>query len=223
MMVLGVYELEVEIAGIPILSDVNLDLRAQDIAGLIGRNGAGKTTLMRALMGVAQSRKGSVTVDGMDVTRAPGHRRARMGIGYMPEDRRLVPELSVEENLLVPAWATGAEDVPGRLAWVYELLPEVKEFAGRRALQLSGGQQKLVALARALIAGRKLLLLDEPFEGVAPVLARRLAEAVAQLKGTGLSVLVSESDLVHAEHLVNRLFVIERGVVREVARGGNGQ
>jgi branched-chain amino acid transport system ATP-binding protein len=134
-----------------------------------------------------------------------------------------VPELSVEENLLVPAWATGAEDVPARLAWVYELLPEVKEFAGRRALQLSGGQQKLVALARALIAGRKLLLLDEPFEGVAPVLARRLAEAVARLKGTGLSVLVSESDLVHAEHLVNRLFVIERGVVREISRGGNCQ
>jgi branched-chain amino acid transport system ATP-binding protein len=147
----------------------------------------------------------------------PPHRRARIGVGYMPEDRRLVPELSVEENLLVPAWATGADEVTARLAWVYDVLPEVREFRDRSPAQLSGGQQKLAALARALLAGRRLLMLDEPFEGVAPVLARRLAEAVARLKGQGLSVLLSESDFVHAADLVTRLFVIERGVVREVA------
>jgi branched-chain amino acid transport system ATP-binding protein len=131
----------------------------------------------------------------------------------MPEDRRLIPDLTVEENVLVPAWATGDVEGRGRLAFVYDILPEVKEFAQRRALQLSGGQQKLVALARALICGRRLLVLDEPFEGVAPALARRLVEAIAALKATGVSVLLSESDYVHSGDLINSLYVIERGVV----------
>jgi branched-chain amino acid transport system ATP-binding protein len=216
---LTVDRLSVDIAGVHILSEIEMSLGDGEIAGLVGRNGAGKTTLMRAIMGVAPSRSGSIAFDGRDLTRLAAHRRAGLGFGYMPEDRRLVPGLGVAENLLVPAWATRCEDVEERLAFVYDLLPEVRDFAARKASQLSGGQQKLVALARALMAGRRLLLLDEPFEGVAPVLARRLAEAVARLKGTGLSVLLSESDFVHAADLVNRLFVIERGEVREVKSG----
>jgi branched-chain amino acid transport system ATP-binding protein len=216
---LTVAKLSVDIAGVHILSEIEMSLGDGEIAGLVGRNGAGKTTLMRAIMGVAPSRSGSIAFDGRDLTRLAAHRRAGLGFGYMPEDRRLVPGLGVAENLLVPAWATRCVDVEERLAFVYDLLPEVRDFAARKASQLSGGQQKLVALARALMAGRRLLLLDEPFEGVAPVLARRLAEAVARLKGTGLSVLLSESDFVHAADLVNRLFVIERGEVREVSPG----
>jgi branched-chain amino acid transport system ATP-binding protein len=216
---LSVEKLSIDIAGIRILSDVYLRVGSDEIAGLVGRNGAGKTTLMRSIMGLTQRRSGSIMFDGQDLARIAPHQRARIGVGYMPEDRRLVPALTVEENLLVPAWATGADEVIARLAWVYELLPEVREFRDRSAAQLSGGQQKLVALARALLVGRRLLMLDEPFEGVAPVLARRLAEAVARLKGQGLSVLLSESDFVHAADLVTRLFVIERGVVREIAPG----
>lgn len=216
---LTVSNLSVDIAGVHILSGIEMSLGDGEIAGLVGRNGAGKTTLMRAIMGVAPSRSGSIAFDGRDLTRLAAHRRAGLGFGYMPEDRRLVPGLGVAENLLVPAWATRCDDVEARLAFVYDLLPEVRDFAARKASQLSGGQQKLVALARALMAGRRLLLLDEPFEGVAPVLARRLAEAVARLKGTGLSVLLSESDFVHAADLVSRLFVIERGEVREVKSG----
>ncbi len=131
----------------------------------------------------------------------------------MPEDRRLIPELTVQENVLVPAWANHDEDAAERLDFVYGILPEVQQFAPRRALQLSGGQQKLVALARALMCGRRLLLLDEPFEGVAPALARRLVEAIAALRATGVSVLLSESDYVHSGDLIDRLYVIERGVV----------
>lgn len=215
---LVISDLHFSLAGQPLFQGASATLPDGHKVGLVGRNGAGKTTLMRSIMGLARPRAGRIRFHGEDITDLLGHRRARMGIGYMPEDRRLVPELTVEENVLLPAWATGIEDVDERLASVYRVLPEVRDFAGRRSLQLSGGQQKLVALARALLAGRSLLLLDEPFEGVAPVLARRLVEAIGELKTMGLPILLSESDVVHSRDLVDRLFVIERGVVREVSK-----
>ena len=151
--------------------------------------------------------------ESRDLLAIPTHERARLGIGYMPEDRRLIPELTVEENVLVPAWAARLPDAGSRLQKIYELIPEVKAFAPRKGLQLSGGQQKLAALARALMCGTRLLLLDEPFEGVAPALAQRLAEVVAGLKREGLSVLLSESDLQHSERLVDRVIAIDRGFI----------
>lgn len=199
----------------PILRQVSLDLAKGQMAGLVGRNGAGKTTLLRSIMGLLKPASGSIAIHGEDVTKLPGFQRARMQVGYMPEDRRLVPELTVEENVMVPAWATDIEDAAKRLARIYELMPEVANFRERRALQLSGGQQKLVAFARALMCGQQLLLLDEPFEGVAPALSHRLVEVLVALKAEGLSVLLSESDYTHSAHLVDRLFVIERGVVEE--------
>jgi branched-chain amino acid transport system ATP-binding protein len=131
----------------------------------------------------------------------------------MPEDRRLIPDLTIEENLLVPAWAVKAPDARNRLERVYTMVPELREFAPRKGLQLSGGQQKLAALGRALMSGRKLLLLDEPFEGVAPALAQRLVEVVSNLKQEGLTVILSESDLQHSERMVDRVLVIDRGAV----------
>ena len=214
---LRIDSLDVAIESVGILRGVNLTVGSGRFAGLIGRNGAGKTTLMRSVMGILTWRAGGIEFDGQPLAGVPAYARARLGIGYMPEDRRLIPELTVEENVLLPAWATLAPDAAARLQRVYTMIPEVGNFAQRKALQLSGGQQKLVALARALMCGDKLLLLDEPFEGVAPVLARRLAEVIAGLKRAGLTVILSESSVTHARELLDDIFVIDRGVVARSA------
>jgi branched-chain amino acid transport system ATP-binding protein len=206
--------LDVSIGAVSILRNVNMELPPARFTGLVGRNGAGKTTLMRAIMGILPARNGSIHFKSKTLDTTATHVRAREGIGYMPEDRRLVPHLTVEENVLMPAWAAGRSDASARLAKVYEMIPEVEAFASRKAVMLSGGQQKLVALARALMCGTQVLLLDEPFEGVAPVLARRLAEVISGLKQEGLSILLTESDLSHSKELLDALYIIDRGEVR---------
>ena len=196
-----------------VLDGVTLDLPTGVMAGLIGRNGAGKTTFMRAVMGLIARMDGRIAFGDDDLTNLPAHRRAGLGIGYMPEDRKLVPEFTAEENVLLPAWSTGMGDARDRLEWVYGLMPEVANFRERRANQLSGGQQKLVALARALLCGKRMLLLDEPFEGVAPALAQRLAQIIARLKDEGMPVLIADSNEQHVRDLIERTFLIERGSV----------
>jgi branched-chain amino acid transport system ATP-binding protein len=210
--VLKVENLSVSIAAMQILRGVSLEVPSGAMIGLIGRNGAGKTTLMKAVMGLLKA-GGTVRFEERELLSVPTHARARLGIGYMPEDRRLIPDLTVEENVLVPAWAAALPDAPERLRKIYEYIPELTELAPRKGLQLSGGQQKLAALARALMCGTRLLLLDEPFEGVAPALAQRLAEVVANLKREGMSVMLSESDLQHSERLVDRVVTIDRGAI----------
>jgi len=197
-----------------IVREASLSVADGEMCGLIGRNGAGKTTLIRALMGLVPAR-GQATLDGQELTRLPDHRRPHLGIGYMPEDRRLVPEFTAEQNIRFPVWSLGLKDAERRLAWILGLMPEVEPLRGRRALQLSGGQQKLVALGRALMAGRRLLLLDEPFEGLAPALARRLAEVIFALKETGEApaVLIADSNETHTKDLLDRAYRIERGAV----------
>ena len=209
---LKVENLSVSIAAMQILRGVSLEVPSGAMIGLIGRNGAGKTTLMKAVMGLLKA-GGTVRFEERELLSVPTHARARLGIGYMPEDRRLIPDLTVEENVLVPAWAAALPDAPERLRKIYEYIPELTELAPRKGLQLSGGQQKLAALARALMCGTRLLLLDEPFEGVAPALAQRLAEVVANLKREGMSVMLSESDLQHSERLVDRVVTIDRGAI----------
>lgn len=210
---LSIEALDVSIKAVRILRGVSLHIGPGQMAGLIGRNGAGKTTLMRAIIGALPAGAGTISLGGQPLDRIDSHRRARLGIGYMPEDRRIIPQLTVEENVLLPAWAAGTAGAAARLARIYALIPEVAALKDRKGLQLSGGQQKLVALARALMSGTRLLLLDEPFEGVAPVLALRLAEVVGQLRSEGVSVLLSESDLSHSRKLLDVVFPIDRGQV----------
>jgi branched-chain amino acid transport system ATP-binding protein len=215
--VLSIDKLSVSIASMQILRAVSLEVPAGSMTGLIGRNGAGKTTLMKTVMGLLKASGGRIDCSGSDLLKIPTHGRARLGIGYMPEDRRLIPELTVEENVLVPAWAAGLQDARLRLGKIYEYVPEMRELGPRKGSQLSGGQQKLAALARALMCGTRLLLLDEPFEGVAPALAQRLAEVVAGLKREGMAIMLSESDLQHSERLVDRVVVIDRGSIGKAA------
>ena len=214
---LKVESLDVSIKSVRILRGVGLTLERGQLIGLIGRNGAGKTTLMRAIMGILPPTAGAITFEGASMQGVPSFRRARAGMGYMPEDRRIIPQLSIEENVSLPAWAAGQAHPEERLRRIYEMIPEVGQLKDRKGLQLSGGQQKLAALARALMSGTKLLLLDEPFEGVAPVLAKRLAEVVAMLRTEGLSVILSESDLSHSRKLIDVVYHIDRGQVTRAA------
>lgn len=210
---LKVEGLDVNIGATQILRGVSIEVPTGTMCGLIGRNGAGKTTLLRAIMGALKARAGALEFDGENLRTSPAHRRAHIGIGFMPEDRRLVPQLTSEENILLPVWSTGAKDSAKRLEWIYELMPEVAEFRNRGSTELSGGQQKFVAFARALMAGTKLLMLDEPSEGIAPVFAQRMVEIMSNLKAQGESVLVAESNDKHITDLLDRSFVIERGSI----------
>ena len=214
---LEVRGLTVDIGAIPILRGASLDLNNGEIVGLIGRNGAGKTTFLRALMGLLEAKSGQMAFDDVELTAVPAQRRAHLGIGYMPEDRKLVPSLTAEENIQTPVWSMNIADWESRLAWIYKIMPEAEQFRDRPSNSLSGGQQKLVALARALMVGHKLLLLDEPSEGIAPALAQRMGAILKDLKSEGVSILVAESNVHHVSDLIDRMFVIERGAVAEQA------
>ncbi len=180
---LSVSGIEVTLAGARVLRGLSLEVPKGQTVGLVGHNGAGKTTTLRAIMGLIRSR-GRVLIDGKPVESWEPAKRARHGTGYVPEDRRLINTLSVAENLRLPAEACGATpaEVERRLRAVCALLPELEHLVRRPAGVLSGGQQKMVALGRALMIGERLLLLDEPFQGLAPALARRYAEALSALR-----------------------------------------
>ena len=209
---LSVDDIRVSIKGFVILRGISLDIPPGGLVALVGRNGAGKTTTLKSIMGIVPVSAGGIHLDGDDLLRIPGYRRAQRGIGYMPEDRRLIGALTVEDNVLLPAWASGLEGGQDRLASIYQLMPDVRELAGRRASQLSGGQQKLVALARALMSGTKLLLLDEPFEGLSPAFGEKLAGTIQELQQAGLSVLMAESDLKRIS-FCDTIYTIERGEI----------
>ena len=217
---LRVEGITVSIGAVTVLRRLSLSVQAGAIVGLVGRNGAGKTTTLRTIMGLTRVDGGQIRLNDHDLSSKSPHARARLGIGYLPEDRRLVGALSVYDNLLIPAQVTWDAAWSERLNRVFALLPEVEQLSGRRAMTLSGGQQKLVALARSFVNGRKLLLLDEPFEGVSTALSRRLARIVAEFQKLEpeAAVLVAESDLKRIGMLTQSALLIERGeVVDELA------
>ncbi|WP_247881276.1 ABC transporter ATP-binding protein [Skermanella sp. TT6] len=208
---LAVDGVHVVIQSVTALRGFGMTAAPGEMIGLVGRNGAGKTTMMRTIMGHLAPVQGHIRVDGTDLRTVARHHRADLGIGYMPEDRGLIPALTVEENILLPTWVTKRLDGRQRLDFVYGIMPELKAMRERKALLLSGGQQKMVALGRALAVGTRLLLLDEPFEGVAPALSQRLSEVISALKGKDLAVVISQSDLNHSQSLFDREYIIERG------------
>ena len=198
-----------------ILREVSLALGEGEAICLVGRNGAGKTTTIDSIMGLLPVRSGRVAFRERDITRMPAHERALLGIGYAPEDCGIFPDLSVEENFQITSWlttsrSTARRDLDDR---VFTVFPEVKGFMTRRGLHLSGGQKKMVAITRAMSLRPLVLLLDEPFEGLAPVVVTRFIEAVRTIKSMGISVLIAESNLVNATRVADRLYAIDRGEI----------
>jgi len=205
-----------------ILREVSLRVGDGESICLVGRNGAGKTTTIDSIMGLLPVRSGRVTFRDRDITRLPAHQRALAGIGYAPEDCGIFPDLSVEENFQITSWivpprASARRGLDDR---VFSVFPEVKGFMARRGLHLSGGQKKMVAITRAMSLAPSILLLDEPFEGLAPVVVTRFIEAVRTIKAMGISVLIAESNLVNAARVCDRLYAIDRG---EIIFQGNPQ
>jgi branched-chain amino acid transport system ATP-binding protein len=203
-----------------ILRNVALRVADGESVSLVGRNGAGKTTTIESIMGLLPVRSGRITFNGGDISRLPAHERARLGIGYSPEDAGIFPDLTVEENFEISQWLarpvkTTAGDPAGGSPTerVYALFPEIKTFLSRRGLHLSGGQKKMVAIGRALVLWPSILLLDEPFEGLAPVVVTRFIDAVKRIKGMGISLLIAESNLANALRIADRVYAIDRGEI----------
>lgn len=197
-----------------ILFDVDLVVGEREVVALVGRNGAGKSTTIKAVMGIQVSRTGAVRFAGRDVSRLPAYMIARLGIGYVPEERRVFPDLTILENLEVgrqparegaPTWTPEA---------LFEIFPNLAELRHRPAGQSSGGEQQMLAIARTLMGNPRLVLLDEPSEGLAPVIVEQMAVAVGKLKQEGLAVLLSEQNLRFAGAVADRAYVIESGHIR---------
>jgi len=202
-----------------ILHGVSIDVGANEVVCLVGRNGAGKTTTIDSIMGLLPVRAGEISFGGENLSRLPPHERAKRGIGYSPEDCGVFPDLSVGENLMISRWL--GEEVAKRRGGphanaeeqAFAVFPEVKNLLARRGLHLSGGQRKMVAVARAMMLSPKLLLLDEAFEGLAPVIVNRFTEAVMKIKALGVSILMAESHLTAATRIGDRLYAIDRGEI----------
>jgi branched-chain amino acid transport system ATP-binding protein len=196
-----------------VLFGVELGLARGEVAALMGRNGAGKTTTLKAIMGLLPPRAGSVRFAGRDIAGLASYRIARMGLGYVPEDRRIFTDLTVMENLEVGrrAGAGGSAWTPDRL---FAIFPNLAEMRNRRAGAMSGGEQQMLTIARTLMGNPLAVLLDEPSEGLAPVIVEQMAEAVLSMKAEGISVLVSEQNLDFAATVADRALILEKGTVR---------
>ena len=217
---LDVERIETYRGTLKVLRGVSVHVGAAESVALVGRNGAGKTTTIETIMGLLPARAGAVNFQGKPITRIPAYQRARLGIGYAPEDAGIFPDLTVAEHFHMCEWLTPATRVgPGNdgrdnvEASIFSIFPEVRACLQRRGLHLSGGQKKMVAVARAMALSPSILLLDEPFEGLAPVVVSRLIEAVRQIKSMGISLLIAESNLINAVRVADRLYAIDRGEI----------
>ena len=197
-----------------ILFDVSLAVNAGEVVVLLGRNGAGKSTTLKSIIGVVPAARGEITFQGARIERQPAYRIARMGLGYVPEERRIFTDLTVLENLEVGKQAPRA----GAPTWDFEklgaLFPNLKEMPDRPGGRMSGGEQQMLTIARTLMGNPLCVLLDEPSEGVAPVIVDQMAEAIRGLKAAGVAILLSEQNLHFASEVADRAYIIEKGRIR---------
>ena len=200
-----------------VIHGISLEVEAGEIVCLLGRNGAGKTTTLRSIMGLTPPRSGRVTFKGEEVTGRQPFEVARLGIGYVPDDRRIFPDLTVEENLEIVRRVT-RRDGRWTIQGVYELFPGLSELRGNRGSGLSGGEQKMLAIGRALMGNPTLLILDESSEGLSPLMVRTLVEAIRQIRQEGVTLLLADQNLKFARRVADRGYIIEKGNIRYAGR-----
>jgi ABC-type branched-subunit amino acid transport system ATPase component len=226
-MMLTLENLGVDLAGTSVLRSVNTKFEGGTTVAVVGRNGAGKTTLLRAIMGLVNLKSGQIMLGNERLDRQSAHKRAGHGIGYAPEDRVIYPTFTVEENLRLPCEVLrlGSADTGQRLEAVLEVVPQLKDMLRRSGAALSGGQGKMVALGRALMVGSSVVLLDEPFQGLAPVLAQQYGEAMGRLRSVrpDLCVIVTESNASLLKGVPDRVIKLERGALEESISDAAGQ
>jgi branched-chain amino acid transport system ATP-binding protein len=197
-----------------VLHGVTLTARAGEVVSLLGRNGAGKSTTLKAIVGLVEVTRGAITLEGRALRGLPTHAISRAGIGWVPEDRRIFADLSVRENLAVGEAGAGEAGRPWPVERVFTLFPKLATLADQRGGSLSGGEQQMLTIARTLMTGPRLLLLDEPSEGLAPVVVKALADNILALKREGLTILLSEQSLAFARRLADRAYIIEKGEIK---------
>ena len=193
-----------------VLHGIDFDVSAGEVVTLLGRNGAGKTTTLKSIIGILPKRKGSITFGGVETIRLPSRAIARLGMGYVPEERGIFASLSVEENLILPPQVK-----PGGLTLeqIFELFPNLRERLSSQGTKLSGGEQQMLAIGRILRTGARLLLLDEPTEGLAPVIVEQIGRTIARLKGEGFTIVLVEQNFRFASTVADRHYVVEQGRV----------
>ena len=216
-MILEVHELVTAYGLSEVIHRVSLEVEAGEIVCLLGRNGAGKTTTLRSIMGLTPPRSGRVTFKGLEIRGRQPFEVARLGIGYVPDDRRIFGDLTVEENLEIVRRVTG-RDGRWTIQGIYQLFPVLRELRGNRGSGLSGGEQKMLALGRALMGNPTLLILDEPSEGLSPLMVRTLVQAIQQIRTDGVTLLLADQNLKFARRVADRGYIIEKGSIRYTGR-----
>lgn len=211
---LDVHGLNSYYGGAHILNNVHLKANASEVVALLGRNGAGKSTTFASLVGLVERCKGSIIFDDQEISEKPTHEIIRMGLGYVPEDRRIFTDLTVEENLLVGK----QEEREGVRGWtedmLFTLFPNLAEMRHRPGGQMSGGEQQMLTIARTLMGNPSMVLLDEPSEGLSPKIVEEMANAILEMKKHGLSIIISEQNLHFARLISDRAYIIEKGEIR---------
>jgi branched-chain amino acid transport system ATP-binding protein len=211
---LSVESIDVFIKSSHILRNVSLELGKGQVVCLIGRNGAGKTTTLRTVMGYHRPERGTIHFHGEDITKKNTYEISRMGIGYAPEDSGIFPDLTSHENIEISTWNRKvARSEEERMQVAYEVFPILKDYKNRKGTHMSGGERKMLSIARAIALDAEVILLDEPFEGLSPAILPQLAESIRGITKMGPSIFIAESNIYHVPEFTNRLYVIERGEI----------